>query len=51
MSTPHVAGLAAKLWQGSASATRTYLQDLAKTQDILPAGDDTATGFGLPIAP
>ncbi len=48
MATPHVAGLAAKLWQGSAS-TRTSLQGLA--QDLDPAGDDTATGFGLPIAP
>ncbi|MEA1958010.1 MAG: S8 family serine peptidase [Euryarchaeota archaeon] len=48
MATPHVAGLAAKLWQGSASGTRTHLQGLA--QDLDPAGDDTATGFGLPIA-
>jgi subtilisin len=48
MSTPHVAGLAAKLWQGSASATREYLQSIAT--DIWTAGDDTATGFGLPIA-
>ena len=49
MSTPHVSGLAAKLWQGSADATRSYLQGIAK--DIWTAGDDTATGFGLPIAP
>ncbi len=49
MATPHVAGLAAKLWQGNASATRTYLQSVAT--DIWDAGDDTATGFGLPIAP
>ena len=49
MATPHVSGLAAKLWQGSASATRSYLHSIAK--DIWTTGDDTATGFGLPIAP
>ncbi len=49
MATPHVAGLAAKNWQGNSADTRSYLQDIAK--DILPIGDDTATGFGLPIAP
>ncbi len=48
MSTPHIAGLAAKLWQGDAADTRTYLQGIAK--DIWTAGDDTATGFGLPVA-
>jgi len=46
MSTPHTAGLAAKVWQGNAASTRSYLQGLA--QDIWEAGDDTATGFGLP---
>lgn len=50
MATPHVAGLAAKLWKGSASATRTYLQELAKNHDLHTIGDDTATGFGLPVA-
>lgn len=49
MSTPHVSGLAAKLWQGNATDTRSYLHTIAK--DIWTAGDDTATGFGLPIAP
>lgn len=49
MATPHVVGLAAKLWQGSADSTRTYLQSIAS--DIWDAGDDPATGFGLPIAP
>ena len=49
MATPHVAGLAAKLWQGTADATRTYLHTIAK--DIWDDGDDTATGFGLPITP
>ncbi len=50
MATPHISGLAAKLWQGSAEATRSYLQDLAKNHDLSTAGDDPATGFGLPIA-
>lgn len=48
MATPHVSGLAAKLWQGNAVNTRSYLQGVAK--DIWDIGDDTATGFGLPIA-
>ena len=49
MATPHVAGLAAKLWQNSAEATRDYLKSVAN--DIWEIGDDTATGLGLPIAP
>ncbi len=49
MATPHVAGLAAKVWQGSAAATRTYLHQIAV--DLAQAGDDPATGFGLPVAP
>ncbi len=49
MAAPHVSGLAAILWQGSAEATRNYLQSIAV--DILPDGDDPATGFGLPKAP
>lgn len=51
MATPHIAGLAAKVWQGNAENTRTYLQDLAQSHDLHTSGDDTATGFGLPIAP
>jgi len=51
MATPHIAGLAAKLWQGNAADTRSLLQDLAKNHDLHTPGDDTATGFGLPIAP
>lgn len=51
MATPHVSGLAAKLWQGNASDTRTYLQERAKLHDLHTAGDDMATGFGLPVAP
>jgi len=58
MATPHVSGLAAKLWDiadgtldgtGNAADTRSYLQSIAN--DIWETGDDTATGFGLPIAP
>jgi hypothetical protein len=51
MATPHVSGLAAKLWETDAATTRTNLQELAKNHDLHTAGDDTATGFGLPIAP
>jgi len=52
MAAPHVAGLAAKLWQGSAAATRDYLQYIARYNyaDIGGAGDDNAAGFGLPVA-
>jgi subtilisin len=46
MATPHVSGLAAKLWQGSAADTRALLQGLAR--DLHEAGDDPATGLGLP---
>ena len=49
MATPHVSGLAAKVWQGTAQDTRTYLHSLAS--DIWIAGDDTATGFGFPQVP
>ncbi len=49
MATPHVAGLAAKVWQGSGAATRTHLHTLAR--DIWTLGEDTATGFGLPDLP
>ncbi len=48
MATPHISGLAAKLWQGSAPLTRTYLQERAKLHDLSIPGDDIATGFGLP---
>jgi subtilisin len=49
MATPHVSGLAAKLWQGNAVHTRNLLHTISA--DIWLTGDDTATGFGLPIAP
>ncbi len=48
MATPHVSGLAAKNWQGTAALTRDYLHTLA--QDVYTAGDDTATGWGLPVS-
>lgn len=50
MASPFVAGLAAKYWQFEAldplSATRDMLHSLAS--DLLPFGDDGASGFGLP---
>jgi len=46
MATPHVSGLAAKLWAGSAAGTRTALK--AAARDVWVSGDDSATGFGLP---
>ena len=50
MATPHITGLAAKLWQKDAkdpdSATRALLQ--AFSQDLIPAGDDDASGWGFP---
>ncbi len=51
MATPHIAGLAAKLWTGDPVETRNLLQDLAKDHDLHTPDDDTATGFGLPISP
>ena len=55
-SAPTVSGLAAKVWQGSSSATRTYL--ISIVEDIIQAdgggagpGYDIASGYGLPIAP
>ena len=51
MATPHVSGLAAKLWQGDALSTRIYLQNLARGHDLYIPGDDSATGFGLIVAP
>jgi|GEM_PF-2558492 len=56
MATPHIAGLAAKMWQGSASATRAWLVTQSKAHDITSAeqinnagvGYDIAAGHGLP---
>lgn len=50
MATPHVAGLAAKVWQKDAldpaSETREILHKLIT--DLLPIGDDDNSGFGFP---
>jgi len=51
MAAPHIAGLAAKLWNIDAATTRIALQNLAKMHDLYLKGYDTATGFGLPIVP
>lgn len=57
MASPHAAGLAAKIWASSPSASnvavRNELQRRAKTKDILSGsgagyGDDIASGFGFP---
>ncbi|WP_110114791.1 S8 family peptidase [Bacillus sp. CGMCC 1.16541] len=57
MATPHVAGLAAKIWASSPSLShtqlRTELQNRAKLVDIkggygAATGDDHASGFGFP---
>ncbi len=59
MATPHISGLAAKVWSEgvadlnndgtiTASEVREYLHEIAK--DIWDYGDDPATGFGLPVA-
>lgn len=53
MATPHASGLAARNWQGSADATRAWLQSRAALWDITSGqyaavGDDPASGFGFP---
>jgi subtilisin len=55
MATPHMAGLAAKNWQGGASQTRNWLQNQAKKYDVTQAnsggagtGYDYASGYGGP---
>lgn len=53
MASPFMAGLAAKDWPASASISdpagwvRSLLHD--KSIDLLPPGDDDASGFGFPI--
>ena len=48
LAAPHVAGLAAKLWDGDAASMRIRLQAGARLRDLYIAGDDTLTGFGEP---
>lgn len=50
MATPHITGLAAKLWDKDAvdpdSDIRTKLRTISN--DLLPPGNDDASGFGFP---
>jgi len=50
MAAPHVAGLAAKLWQKDALAPADATRDLLHrfSVDLLPLGDDNDSGWGLP---
>ncbi|MEH7117079.1 S8 family serine peptidase, partial [Neobacillus vireti] len=57
MATPHISGLAAKIWAANPTwsnlQVRTELQSRAKGNDILGGissaiGDDNASGFGFP---
>jgi len=57
MATPHISGLAAKIWSSNPSLSHTQLrselQNRAKTYDInggigAATGDDYASGFGFP---
>lgn len=58
MATPHVSGLAAKIWAANPGwsnvQVRTELQNRAKQNDIkgglsAASGDDNASGFGFPL--
>lgn len=56
MAAPHITGIAARDWKDGASATRTYLQELAEhytnnMHDYGEIGDDIEAGFGLPVTP
>lgn len=50
MATPHVAGLAAKLWNSTAPDPDSAVRNLLRTfsQDLGPIGEDDASGFGFP---
>ena len=48
LAAPLVTGLAARLWNGDAAATRALIQRAARFHDFHVAGDDTLCGFGLP---
>lgn len=50
MASPFVTGLAAKYWQSTADDPATATRDLLHSfaGDLLPFGDDNASGFGLP---
>jgi len=49
MAASHIAGLAAKLWDGVATSTEIRLKKIAR--DVWTIGDDSSTGFGMPILP
>lgn len=49
LASAYASGLAAKLWDGSATSTMDLI--LKHTRDIWTLGDDTATGLGLPFLP
>ncbi|WP_449539189.1 S8 family peptidase [Ferdinandcohnia sp. Marseille-Q9671] len=58
MATPHISGLAAKIWAENPSMTnqqlRLELQNRAKSNDVTAGqyagtGDDIASGFGFPL--
>jgi hypothetical protein len=48
LASPMVAGLAAKIWNGSALETRGRIDLSARLHDVNEAGDDSLTGFGMP---
>lgn len=51
MAAPHIAGLAARVWQADAKnpaeATRAFMHELAVDSGAI--GDDAATGWGMPV--
>lgn len=50
MASPHVAGLAAKLWQKDTLNPASEIRDIIHklSTDLLPIGDDDNSGFGFP---
>jgi len=50
MASPHVAGLAAKLWQKTAINPALETRNLQRqfSHDLFPEGDDNGSGWGLP---
>ena len=50
MASPHIVGLAAKLWQKDAADPASATRDLIHqfSTDLQPLGDDDASGWGIP---
>lgn len=50
MAAPHITGLAAKLWQKDSLAPAVSTRELLRkfSTDLLPLGDDNASGWGIP---